>query len=404
MVFVKYAEATHWLSKRPQPKHWRLERMQQLVKLAGIDYSRQKFVHVAGSNGKGSTCALIESILRASGHSTGFYSSPHLVDYPERIRVNNARISKREFARLVEWVKPFAERVKASHFEVLTAMALKHFSNNEVEFVVWETGLGGRLDATNIVQPIASVITSVSIEHVEHLGRTVRAIAREKAGIVKPGAPVITPCKGIALEAIARAAKKNKTKVIRVIQPKKMECNEKGTRFVWKGKPWRTKLLGGFQAINACIALETTRALGINESAMGKGIARVEWPGRMHCIGRFLLDGCHNPESARAFVSAVNKLWLEKPKTLVTGVLADKNYSLIAREFACLKGVTKIIAVEPCSPRALSAKSWARVLASNGVDVRPEKSLKRALASTKGFTLVCGSLFLVGEALKYLSK
>ena len=372
---VKYARAVEWLSKRPQPKHWRLERMQQLVKLAGIDYSRQKFVHVAGSNGKGSTCALIESILRAAGHSIGFYSSPHLIGYPERIRINGVPISKRGFARLVEWVKPFAERTKSSHFEAFTAMALKHFSDTGVEFVAWETGLGGRLDATNVVQPIASVITSVSLEHSEHLGQTVRAIAGEKAGIVKHGAPVITPCKGIALEAIEHAAKKNKTKVIRVQKPKKIKLTARGTSFAWRNKSWHTRLLGGFQAINACTALETARALGVNKAGLRKGLESVEWPGRMQRLGRFLLDGCHNPESARAFVSAVNNLWSEKPKTLVTGVLADKNYSLIASEFACLKGVTEVIAVESPSPRTLSAKSWARVLASKGIDARAGKGL-----------------------------
>ena len=404
MVFVKYAEAVEWLSKRPQPKQWRLERMQRLAKAAGVSRSKQKFVHVAGSNGKGSVCAIVDSMLRADGHSTGFYSSPHLVDYPERIRVNGRSIGRREFTELVEWVKPFAERTAASHFEVLTAMALRHYADAGVEFVVLEAGLGGRLDATNIVQPAVSIITSVSIEHSEHLGRTVSAIAREKTGIVKPNAPVITPCKGAALEAIKRAAKKNKTKVIRVQEPKKVKLTSKGTSFVWRGREWRTRLLGGFQAQNACTALETGRALGVSEAGLRKGLARVDWPGRMQRAGRFLLDGCHNPESARAFVNAVNDLWPERPKTMVTGVLADKDYSSIAGEFARLKNLREAIAVEPPSPRALSAEGWARVLASKGVPARPGKSLKRALISTKGFTLVCGSLYLCGEALKALEE
>ncbi|MFA4946514.1 MAG: folylpolyglutamate synthase/dihydrofolate synthase family protein [Candidatus Micrarchaeia archaeon] len=397
---MDFQEAVQWLDSRPTPASWRLERMQLLADATGVDYSRIKFAHVTGSNGKGSVCAFLDSMLRAQGFKTGFYSSPHLVSITERFRLDNEKISEEEFAGLAEWVKPFAEACEASHFETLTMMALKFYADSGAEWVVWEVGMGGRLDATNIVTPAVSVVTGVSIEHAEHLGNTIEAIAREKAGIIKSCAPVVCACDGEALQVMQEKAKEQNTRVVSVEPPSSVACSRDGTAFAWRASTWQTHLLGDFQALNACTALEAALIIGLSEEAMRAGLADARWPARMDLIGDVLVDGCHNPDGARVFAESVNEIFPGE-KRLVVGVLADKDCAGVARELAKITGVVECLAVQPDNPRALASEKWAAALCAAGLPARAS-SLDEALAG-KGFTVVCGSLYLAGEALKKLN-
>jgi dihydrofolate synthase / folylpolyglutamate synthase len=414
---MTYAEAIRFLYElRLFGAKFGLETTLQLAGRAGNPQNRLRFIHVAGTNGKGSTCAMLEGIYRAAGLRVGLFISPHLVHFAERIQVNRRWISEPDVVRLVTELR---ERVTAggtpdatrpldpgpTFFEFVTVMALRYFVEQKCDLVIWETGLGGRLDATNIVTPLASVITNIGIEHSEWLGDTFDKIATEKAGIIKPGIPVVTAATpGEGLEAIASAARERRAPLTVVdaaqaVRPP-LDCVA-------------LPLHGPHQRLNAATALAVVRALAdtlpVSEAAWRAGLAAVDWPGRMQRVqtasGQIvLLDGAHNPAGAEALRVALESEFPESRPALIFGVFRDKDSARMCHSLAPLAG--RLLLTPVHSERT---EDPARLVAAccEGNPRAPVEicgSLAEALNRTARdpFVVVAGSLYLVGEAMELL--
>ena len=381
----------------------------KLAALAGHPQRGLNFIHVAGTNGKGSTCAMLESIYRAAGLRVGLFTSPHLVAFGERIQVNRKLISERAVVRLVlemqRLLKEFPKDEHPTFFEVVTVMALRYFAAQECDLVIWETGLGGRLDATNIVRPLASVITNIQYDHQEWLGARLASIAAEKAGIIKPGIPVITGAsKPEALRVIEKIARERRAPLTLVTQAE---------THVAPLDILDLPLLGDHQRMNAAVAVTTVRALKgqfpITEEAIRAGLSRINWPGRLQLItqisGRkILLDGAHNVAGAETLAAALKDILPSVKRTLILGILEDKDWQSMCRILAPL--AQRIFLVPVSSARAVEPGHLSRVCR------RANRSAERVLcgsvvealgrATYEPFVIVTGSLYLVGEALELL--
>ncbi len=387
-----------------------LENTRQLAALAGNPQTQLRFIHVAGTNGKGSTCAMLESIYRAAGLRVGLFTSPHLVSFRERIQVNRQLIPENEVARLVEEIQPLLKQFPADNhltlFEVVTVMALKFFAEQKCDLVIWETGLGGRLDATNIVTPLASVITNIAFDHQQWLGDTLEKIAAEKAGIIKPGIPVVTttdePSSLAVIEKIAREKNAPLTKL-----------NSK-----FKIQNSKLSLLGEHQKLNAALALAMVEVLQkqipVREEKIREGLQNVNWPGRLQLIEKsdgqkILLDGAHNVAGVEALRAA---LPAGVPLTFIVGFLGDKDWRPMCEIHAPL--AAKIFCVPVASARTADARELAKTFraANPAAEVFVCDSLNEALEKSgsrgrsphhaQNLIVITGSLYLVGEALELL--
>ena len=409
-MVVKYAEAIRFLyDLQLFGSKLGLENTRRLAALAGNPQDKLRFIHVAGTNGKGSTCAMLESIYRASGLRVGMFTSPHLVAFGERIQVNRQLINEADVARLVQEMQPMLAQFPAdSHptfFEVVTVMALRYFTEQGCDLVIWETGLGGRLDATNIVTPLASVITNIQFDHQQWLGDTIDKIAFEKAGIIKPGVPLITAVDDrAAMGVLFKTAQERNAPFWLVSRALAEEVEVRG---------FRVPLAGEHQVINAATAVWTARAIAkeisVSDDAMRAGLAGVEWPGRLQTVARpsgrkILLDGAHNVGSAEMLRNALWEFSGAKRLTLVLGVMRDKDWQPMCRLLAPLSA--KILLVPVASRRAASTAELAPACreANPAAEVVECVSLAAALerAGYDPFVVVTGSLYLVGEAMELL--
>ncbi len=389
--------------------HFGLERACLLAALAGDPQEKLRFIHVAGTNGKGSTCAMLESIYRAAGLRVGLFTSPHLVSFRERIQVNRQLIPEGELIRLVEEVQPLLKQFPADNhltlFEVVTVMALKFFAEQKCDLVIWETGLGGRLDATNIVTPLASVITNIALDHQQWLGDTLEKIAAEKAGIIKPGVPVVAAAtQPEVLAVIERTARENKAPLVKVGQASSLSL---------AGKMSAPPLLGDHQRQNAALALATIEVLQpqipVREKELQAGLADVMWPGRLQLIQKpdgqkILLDGAHNVAGAETLRAALKVDFTGARPIIIFGALADKNWPDICRMLAPL--AAKVFTVPVASGRTADAGELAAAFrsAKPAAEIIACKNLTEAFSASKdeAFIVVTGSLYLVGEALELL--
>jgi dihydrofolate synthase / folylpolyglutamate synthase len=434
-----------------------LENTFRLAALAGNPQTRLRFIHVAGTNGKGSTCAMLESIYRAAGLRTGLFTSPHLVSFRERIQVSRQLIPESDVVRLVEelrgrvaaGVPPAVEpgilpggasagiskrtggssaspggRMPPStsggtpdatnrhdacptFFEFVTVMALKYFAEQQCDLVIWETGLGGRLDATNIVTPLAGVITNIAFDHQQWLGDTLEKIAAEKAGIIKPGVPVLTAtAEPAALAVIEQMAREKAAPLVKNISA------EAGLAARLRDAA-ALPLLGEHQRLNAALALATVEVLQpqlpVHDAAIRAGLKAVQWPGRMQLVTRpsgqkMLLDGAHNVAGAEALRRTLAQHFGGARYTLVLGVLQDKDWRHIGGTLAPAAG--RILTVPVASERTADARELAAACraANTSARVAACDSLAGALGQVAGdeFVVVTGSLYLVGEALELL--
>jgi dihydrofolate synthase / folylpolyglutamate synthase len=383
-------DALKWLESLPAPKEWRLQRMHSLVESAGLDLKELKAVHVAGTNGKGSVCAMVERVARQK-KKTALYVSPHLVRLGERIQVNGEKIKEDRLAELAEWAEPFQEKEAASFFETVTLIAFKHFLDEEVELAVIETGLGGRLDATNVLPFSLPVITNVSMDHSEKLGGNAREIAREKAAIIK-GERAVLACKGEALaECLKRASKPSI-----VGEPENVGVSWKSTQFEYLGREWRTRLVGVHQARNAATAIEACRLLGFSDEEIAEGLGKAEWPGRFEEFKGIVLDGAHNPGAARALAETLRALkW--RPRA-VLAVMRGKDVKGIVGELRPF--VEGFYCTQVGNERSLSA---IELLDGVGEGVAIDDCVEAVKAAEKkGPVLATGSLFLAGDLKKRL--
>jgi dihydrofolate synthase/folylpolyglutamate synthase len=387
-----------------------LENTLRLARLTGNPQGNLRFIHVAGTNGKGSTCAMLESIYRAAGLRVGLFTSPHLVSFRERLQINRHPIPETEVVDLVSRMRAliteFPPGAQPTFFEAVTVMALVYFRARECDLVIWETGLGGRLDATNIVTPVASVITNIEFDHEKWLGETLDKIAEEKAGIIKPGVPVVTTTdEPSALEVIRRKAHREHASLTVV------------TRQDTDRPPLDTvvlPLLGEHQRMNAALAVATVRVLNdvirVEETAIRTGLATVQWAGRLQIVTtpmgqQFVLDGAHNPQGVQSLCDALRIHFPDAEPTLIFGVLQDKDWATMAR--ILVRSVTRVyLTPVSSSERSANVKALASafVAAKPSAKVMPCNSLAEALERASGDRLVVitGSLHFVGEAMELL--
>ncbi len=421
---MKDEEPLRWLYRRETMGiKLGLDNVTRLLSFLGDPHRRFRSVHVAGTNGKGSVSAMTASVLQEAGYRTGLYTSPHLVDFRERIQVNGAPIQEQEMLRLIGEVREFAERPgppeeRLTFFELTTAMAFAHFADAGVEEAVVEVGMGGRLDATNVITPKCCVITRIGLEHTMYLGDTISAIAGEKAGIIKPGVPVVTMDQGEEALSTIRSRSADLGAPLKVVGRdvgfEETLSTLDGTEVYLEEIDLLLKvpLLGRYQAANCALAggaLAELMRQGtyIPEEAMINGMAKVRWPGRMDIISRdplIMFDVTHTPDGAKTVASEVRRL-LGSGLILVLGVLSDKDLEGIAANFGPLARVA--IATSPSSPRAFSAPQVARALhpyvgtVEEVPDVAAALERAVALASPSDKILATGSLFTIGEAFRW---
>ncbi len=434
---MTYAEATAFLYGLRR-FGWRpgLASIKRLLTLAGDPQATIPCIHVGGTNGKGSTAAMLASIVRASGHRTGLYTSPHLLSFTERIRVDGEPIGEAEIVALTEELSAlcaahFARETTPplgdllphpTFFELTTAMAFLHFRRRAVDAAVIEVGLGGRLDATNVIEPRVAAITNVALDHEEYLGHTVAEIAAEKAGIVKSGVPVVTGARGEALETIRRTAEALGAPVVSVPDSYRWRVRQSslsGQVFDLEGprglyQELRIPLLGLHQVENAALAVATAEAAGdqgisSDEGAIRRGLATAEWPGRLQVIEgrpRILLDGAHNPAGAQVLAAFLAEYRPELGRLfMVFGVLRDKNWRAMLGTLA--HAAHEIILTHAPGERAADPEELRSGVPEGArTRVAPEISealdLARSMAGDADTILVAGSLYLVAAALRIL--
>jgi dihydrofolate synthase/folylpolyglutamate synthase len=396
-----------------------LEPMRDLARALGDPQDSLRFIHLAGTNGKGSTGAFCESCLRASGHRVGLYTSPHLISVRERIQIDRRPISEADFAEGMTVVRRTVGGRKdheATFFELMTALALWHFAREKVDWVVWETGLGGRLDATNIVRPAITIITNIGLDHQQYLGESLRDIAAEKAGIIKPGVPVISAVEiGEAAAVIRERAKAEGCMLTLVNKDREVrDLGLRGSKHLARidGREFALGLIGPHQVSNAACAEEAMRQLQISEAAIARGLEATVWPGRFEILSEkplVILDGAHNPagvkmlvETWRAFLAA-RYGWgaheTDSRSRLVFASVADKDISEMAQLLRPL--VREVLLVRLANERgaepALLAPSFAGLPCACYDSV--SALWRDIVGAPESITLITGSLFLVGEML-----
>ncbi len=389
-----------------------LERMRDLLAGLGHPERSQRFIHVAGTNGKGSTSAMIAAVLRQGGLRTGLYTSPHLIEPTERINISGAAVTRESFAEAFTVVHRMAERMlleerldaHPSYFETVTAMALLLFKE-QCDISVIEVGLGGRLDATNVIDPELCVITPVAYDHEAYLGNTLALIAGEKAGILKPGVPVVIatqdPAAGAVIEERARELN---CRLIRAEDHplSQVAANAEGCLFVLDNESYACNLAGRHQIENARAAILASKALGLSAEQIAAGLRDVRWPGRLELVSRqpdFILDGAHNPAGAAALAAYIREFYAQRPVWLVFGAMRDKAVDEVAEQLFPL--ADRIIATSPNFTRALRPQAILE-LSSHGeaviaATIADAIELAR-LAPANAAVFFTGSLFVVGEA------
>ncbi|MBC7896398.1 MAG: bifunctional folylpolyglutamate synthase/dihydrofolate synthase [Cytophagaceae bacterium] len=396
-----------------------LERTEAFLKALGNPQHMLRVLHVAGTNGKGSVCATLEAVLRSQGLRVGKYTSPHLVDFRERFLVNGAAIDPAWVVDFLGRWTPTVEKLGVTFFEATTAMAFAWFARREVDIAVVETGLGGRLDSTNVVRPLVATVTSIGIDHVEQLGRTREAIAGEKAGIFKSRAAAVIgePDAAIAALLAGHARARGASPIVdawRTMPPSAITLSDGGTRFQITTdtgiRQVHTPLAGAHQASNTLVALLTLREAGAawwpGWDAAIRSLARVRLPGRFHRVGRWIFDVAHNPDGARVLVHTLRDVGVPSPVTAVVCVLNDKDWRGVLETLATQ--VDRLILTN--APTAPASRAWDHsevgAFASQlGVPATLEPDFDAALKAADeagGTALVTGSFHTVGDAMARL--
>ncbi len=407
-----------------------LENIKYLLNLLGDPHKKIKVIHVAGTNGKGSTCSYIHSILKEAGYSVGLYTSPYLEEFTERMRINGENIPKDKLANITAIIKEKIEQMVAegknhpTEFEVVTAIAFCYYAQENVDFVVLEVGLGGRLDATNVVEnPLLSVITPIGLEHTEYLGDALDKIAFEKGGIIKENNIVLSyPQENEVVNVFENLCKERNSKFFSInfdnLRIHKSDIKEQIFSTNILGNNYnnlKIELVGVHQVYNACMAigvieiLKQHRNININDEAILNGLSNTKWPGRFEVLKEnplIIIDGAHNTHGAAALKKSIESLLEDYKITFVIGMLKDKEVHGVLKDIIPL--MNKIIATTPNNPRAMKAKDLAYKLEGFEKEVYANENIKDALNMAVEMTkpneaiVVAGSLYMIGEVRKAL--
>jgi dihydrofolate synthase / folylpolyglutamate synthase len=396
---VKYDEAMAWLyASQLHGIKLGLENTRRLIEALGIHVAgpqAPKFLHVAGTNGKGSVCALLEACCRAGGLRTGLFTSPHLITFRERIRLDGEMIGEADVAEGLTRIRTFAANWDhaPTFFEITTALALAWFQSKGAEVVALETGMGGRLDATNVVTPAVCVLTPVDLDHQQWLGESLTEIAREKAGIIKRGVPAISAPQADEVRAVFAEV-----------------AEERGASLEYVADPlegYEIALAGSHQPWNAALAVKALSLTGlpVPHEAIARGLRDVSWPGRFQQIHpRFVIDGAHNPAAARRLAMTWREVYGDKRATLILGILRDKDVRGVCEALLPIAG--RILTVPVPNPRSATPQEICKAIGQIAprqecIAVRDLPAAIRIAQSMERRTLITGSLFLAGEALAF---
>ncbi|MFC1932079.1 bifunctional folylpolyglutamate synthase/dihydrofolate synthase [Chloroflexota bacterium] len=440
LINTSYQQALDYIysfidyEREPRPHdaaHYDIRRMEELLARLGNPHLKARTVHIAGTKGKGSVAAMIASALTASGYTTGLYTSPHLHTFNERIRVDDKLIADEELVALVEKLKPEVEMVneKATYgrlttFELITALGFAYFELKGVDFQVIEVGLGGRLDATNVIQPEVGIITSISFDHMEVLGNTLAKIAAEKAGIIKPNSIVVTSLQVDEVDKIIEEACLGcKVELVRVgsdITWQSLGFDSSRQSLRVKGRlgsyELSIPLLGQHQLQNAATAVAALEVLAekgfhVSGNSITNGLAQVSWPGRIQILSHrplLVVDGAHNPDSAHKLKQALEQYLDFDRAILIIGVSSDKDIAGIISELVPL--FDKVIATHSIHPRAMPTASVVAEFSRHGVEAQATEDISIALplalsmAGEKDIICVTGSLFVVAGTIEQAGK
>ncbi len=415
---LSYIHSNFWTGSKPG-----LERTKILLEKLGNPQNTLKFIHVAGTNGKGSFCSMLSSILIESGYRVGTYTSPYILRFNERMKVAGVDIADETLAKLTTKIRPIADSMedKPTEFELITAIAMEFFREEKCDVVVLECGMGGRLDSTNVIEsPILSVITGIALDHTAFLGDTIEKIAAEKAGIIKNGRPVLycgkdENAKDVICQKATSLSAPFYTMDRSGIEITKTDLN--GTVFSWNEyKNIFLPLLGTYQPLNAQNVLYAVELLNkdgfkISETAIKEGLKKVKWPARFEVVSNdplIICDGGHNPEGIESAVSSTELYFKEEKLKIVTGVMADKDHLYMAK---CISRIAdEVFCITPENPRALKGADYAEEFRRFGVKAcdtpSPSEALKLAIEAAKreNKAILCvGSLYMYGQIIDALN-
>ena len=409
---LEYIHSVCWKGSRPG-----LERTRELLGMMGNPQEKLKYIHVAGTNGKGSVCSMLSSVLIECGYKTGLYTSPFVRFFNERMSIDNKMISNDELSEITEYVKQFADKMEdcPTEFELITAIGFEYFYRNNCDIVVLETGMGGRLDSTNIISTnILSVITGIALDHTVFLGNTISEIATEKAGIIKPDRPVVFGGDDReAIETIENIAKEQNSKLIvcskadiknveHTLEGCTVDTDEYSNLFV--------SLVGDYQPSNIltalkCISVLKEEGYNIPEVSLRRGMEKVYWPARFEIINKdplMIYDGAHNPQGLRACVDSIKRFFKDTRVNILSGVMKDKDVEQMLPVIA--EVANEVFTVTPDNPRSMDSKEYAEYFNNYGIKAYSYDSIDKGVASAlekskqSGCALVAlGSLYMYGD-------
>lgn len=416
---LQYLQFDNWAQSAPG-----LARSRELLGLLGDPQKKLKFVHIAGTNGKGSTAAMLAAVLQSAGYRTGLYTSPHLLRFHERMRVNGEEIDDKSLISLTNTVRNAAESMSEmpTGFEIMTAIAFLYFVQEQCDIVSLEVGLGGRMDSTNVIPaPEVCVVANIGLEHTAILGDTLEKIAAEKCGIIKRGAHAVLFGQTEGVEAVAREKCTQEGVALTVTAQEKLErisSSLDGQVFKYRGRgPYHLRLLGEYQLLNALTVIDTCTALRsrgwekLTDEAIDSGLSAARWPGRLELLRRspdFIVDGAHNPQCVDALMDSLAALYSGKKLIFLTGVLRDKDWQQMLRR--ALPLAKAFVVITPPSARALDENELAGWLRAQGIEAIPaagtDDGVRRALAMAGKDDAICswGSLYFTGEVRKALTE
>jgi dihydrofolate synthase/folylpolyglutamate synthase len=406
---LSFIHNVSWRGSKPG-----LSRTREMLSRLGDPQAKLRFVHVAGTNGKGSVCAMLASVLTAAGYRTGLYISPYIMRFYERMRVDGVEIEPEELASITEWLQPHALAMAdaPTEFELVTSLAMEYFKRHACDIVVLETGLGGRLDSTNVIPPpVCAVLTNIGLDHTELLGDTVEKIAVEKAAIIKPGSSAVLYGQKPSVEAVVKERCRETGVPLRIADPGRLQTlsdSLDGQVFRYRdGEEFFLPLLGEHQLRNAAVVLETVGALreagfSITGKAVREGLRGTRWPARFELVARepyFIVDGGHNPQCAASVARSLERYFPGMRRVLLLGMLQDKDYQSFCDILApCADG---FVTITPDSPRALPAADLAAYLRRFGKPVTVCGSIAEGVEEARrqakgGMACSVGSLYSAG--------